>query len=81
MGSLDRDRLTGGDGADLLYGGTEADVLVGGDGSDSYRGGPGNDELRADDGRREAVICGPGRDLARVDRKDRTKSCERVIVN
>ena len=80
VGSLDDDRLSGGDGADLLYGGTEADVLIGGHGPDSYRGGPGDDVLRAADNRREAVICGPGRDLARVDRRDRTESCERVIV-
>jgi hypothetical protein len=79
VGGRGDDRLAGDAGADLLFGGTDDDVLNGGRGPDSYRGGPGKDVLRADDGKREAVICGSGRDTARVDRHDRTKSCEKVV--
>ena len=73
------DRLDGGRGNDVLYGGAGNDVLTGGAGRDRLYGGPGNDTLRAQDGFRDTVDCGPGRDIAWVDRVDRVSGCERVI--
>jgi hypothetical protein len=73
------DTLNGGKGNDVLYGGTGNDTLVGGLGRDRLFGGPGNDVLRARDGRRDVVDCGPGRDVAYVDRLDRVSGCEKVV--
>ena len=54
-------------------------MLVGGRGKDKLFGGAGNDTLDARDGKRDTVDCGAGRrDLARVDRRDRVRRCERV---
>ena len=73
------DGLTGGQGADRITGGDGDDRLVGGSGRDSLAGGPGNDSLSSADGRPDRVSCGPGRDIARVDRRDRVSGCERVL--
>jgi hypothetical protein len=73
------DVLLGLAGSDVLYGGLGDDLLDGGSGRDRLYGGPGNDTLRARDGQRDVVDCGPGRDVARVDRLDRVSACERVI--
>jgi Ca2+-binding RTX toxin-like protein len=79
FGGDDADYLEGGRGRDLLVGGRGNDRLVGGLDSDRLRGGPGNDELVAYDGTRDYVDCGPGFDVARVDRHDRVVHCEHVI--
>jgi Ca2+-binding RTX toxin-like protein len=63
----------------VLFGGIGNDVLYGGAGSDRLYGGPGNDTLRARDGQRDVVDCGPGRDIAYVDRIDRVSACERIV--
>jgi Ca2+-binding RTX toxin-like protein len=73
------DTLLGGRGNDVLFGGAGRDVLDGGPGLDRLYGGPGNDVLKARDGQRDVVDCGPGRDVAYVDRRDRTSGCERVL--
>ncbi len=85
-GESGADRLTGGPGDDLLSGGTGADALIDGDGLDVFTGGRGNDRIDARDtraaGRRRAdtVRCGAGRDLARVDRRDRVaRDCELIL--
>jgi hypothetical protein len=52
---------------------------VGGRGRTRYSGGTGNDRIYARNGRSEIVECGPGRDLAKVDRSDRLRRCERVL--
>lgn len=78
FGAAGRDRITGGPGADRLAGGDGADRLTGGGGADSFSGGDGRDRLDAADGRSERVRCGRGRDIARVDRRDRVIGCERV---
>jgi uncharacterized repeat protein (TIGR01451 family) len=78
-GRAGNDRLNGGRGNDVLYGGAGNDVLNGGAGRDRLYGGPGNDTLRAQDGRRDTVDCGPGHDVAYVDRVDRISGCERII--
>ena len=51
-------------------GGASADTLNGGIGSDRLVGQGGNDRLTAVDGRRNSDDCGPGRDIAFVDRHD-----------
>lgn len=70
--------LFGGPGGDLLVGGAEGDFLHGGGGGDRFRAGPGKDRIDAQDGRRERVACGPGRDLVAAAGHDRLRGCERV---
>jgi ABC-2 type transport system ATP-binding protein len=72
------DCLAGQTGGDRLGGGAGEDLLKGGKGSDRMSGGKSADELRARGGGRDRVRCGPGRDLAKVDRSDRVRGCERV---
>ena len=72
----------------FFYGGPGDDRIVGADHRDVIKGGPGNDAMKglrgrdkimaAGDGRKDRVICGPGRDRAIVDPFDRTRGCERV---
>jgi hypothetical protein len=38
----------------------------------------GNDIIRAQDQERDTVDCGPGRDVASVDKRDVVKGCEIV---
>ena len=78
IGSRGNDRLLGEDGHDSLTGGSGRDRLIGGRGVNLYSAGPGRDFVDARNGRRELVRCGSGRDTARVDRRDRVRSCERV---
>ncbi len=74
------DHLHGLAGNDRLYGGAGDDVIVGGAGTDRLVGGAGNDILVARDGRRDAIACGPGRDLVEAGRDDRIGvGCERVV--
>jgi Tol biopolymer transport system component len=63
---------------DLVYGFAGDDTIEGRGGDDALFGGPGADRLLARDGRRDTVDCGPGRDLAVVDRRDVVRACERV---
>ena len=73
------DRVSGLGGNDVLNGGPGNDLLVGGTGVDVLQGGPGRDTINAKDGvRGDRVSCGPGRDVAIVDRKDKTVGCEKV---
>ena len=73
------DSLFGGRGNDVIFGGRGVDRLDGGAGLDRLYGGPGNDILKARDGQGDVVDCGPGRDRAYVDRRDRVSGCETVI--
>ena len=50
-----------------------------GAGSDRIFGLAGNDVIRARNGFRDVVDCGPGRDIAIVDRVDVVRRCERVL--
>lgn len=77
-GQRGADRLRGGPGADRIYGNGGRDVLNGGAGRDVLLGGLDRDLIRAADGTRDVVICGPGRDRAIVDRRDRVRGCERI---
>jgi Ca2+-binding RTX toxin-like protein len=78
LGGRGNDSLRGDGGDDRLTGGKGGDMLVGGSGSNAYDAGPGNDVVDAVNHRIELVRCGAGKDRARVDRRDRVTSCERV---
>jgi RTX calcium-binding nonapeptide repeat (4 copies) len=79
LGEGGRDAQLGGRGNDRLTGGSGADVLVGGPGRNAYDAGAGRDLVEARNGRRELVRCGSGRDRARVDARDRVRSCETIL--
>jgi hypothetical protein len=76
--SSGNDQLEGGDGNDRLSGGSGNDELDGGGGKNRFAAGSGRDKVNAANGRAERVDCGPGRDSAVVDRRDRARRCERV---
>jgi Ca2+-binding RTX toxin-like protein len=78
LGGRGNDRLSGGSANDVLSGDAGNDRLTGGRGKNTYRGGSGRDTIRAANRVREKIDCGPGRDTARVDRKDKVRRCERV---
>lgn len=68
-GSPGRNGIDGDPGDDLIRGRGGRDRLFGDGGRDHLAGGPGDDRLDALDGRRDLGLnCGPGHDLAFVDR-------------
>jgi Ca2+-binding RTX toxin-like protein len=84
-GTEGKDKLTGGDGNDSLSGGGDNDRLDGGKGADkinagsgknTVKGGSGNDNIATQNGKRDSVDCGAGRDRIRADRGDKLKNCE-----
>ena len=78
-GAGGNDTLNGGKGNDKLFGGRGNDKLNGGAGTNSYSGGSGNDRVNARNGKKETIDCGSGKkDVATVDKKDKTKGCEKV---
>lgn len=73
------DRLLGGPRQDTLWGGPGNDTLNGGNGKDVIRGGPGNDRINAIDRKPDRIVCGPGIDRVRADKKDKVgRNCEVV---
>jgi glucoamylase len=79
-GGAGRDRMSGNAGRDRMSGGAGNDRIAGNGGRNTLSGGRGNDRINSANGRRDTVKCGRGRkDRARVDRRDRTRGCERVI--
>jgi Ca2+-binding RTX toxin-like protein len=79
FGGGGNDVLSGGKGNDSLDGGRGNDKLTGGPGVNKYSGGDGNDSINARNGKKETVNCGAGKkDLATVDKADKTKGCEKV---
>jgi RTX calcium-binding nonapeptide repeat (4 copies)/Domain of unknown function DUF11/WD40-like Beta Propeller Repeat len=87
-GSPGPDKICGLTGADRIYGGAGNDYIDSGNGADIVAGGPGhdtiltkggNDTVYARDGERDWVDCGSERDVAVVDRFDRTFHCETVV--
>ena len=74
------DTILGGSGADRLAGGAGNDTIVGGPGRDRMAGGLGRDVLDARDGELDVVDGGPGRDVARFDRRlDLLRAIERRV--
>jgi Ca2+-binding RTX toxin-like protein len=89
-GQKGNDHLYGDLGGDFLTGGGGNDVLVGGPKAkddrsptdDSFEAGPGNDLiLAADHDKDNRIDCGPGHDVAVIDRIDpKPTHCEKVRV-
>jgi hypothetical protein len=77
-GGPGNDRLEGGNGNDRLTGGPGKDTLDGGPGNDRLTGGAGNDVISAQDGVRDTIACGAGRDTVGADRIDAVSGCERI---
>jgi hypothetical protein len=87
-GSAGDDKLSGTDGPDVIRGLDGADRINarGGDdcvsgqgGEDLLSGGSGDDVIRAAGGGRDRVDCGPGEDIAFINRsRDRARNCEKV---
>ncbi len=71
------DEIRGGSGKDSLFGGEDRDLLSGGRGKDLLVGDAGDDRIDARGGGADDVICGPGEDVFRVDKRDRVQECER----
>ena len=81
--------LEGGLGNDILYGGDGNDYLLGGKGADVMYGGAGNDFLssitpcsrrscNSNDGQRDKLYCGTGKDSYAADKNDYVdSSCEK----
>ena len=80
VGGAGRDRLYGGPGRDRLRGGAGRDRIDPGGGTDHVAAGPGNDRVIAWGNMGDTIDCGPGRDVAIVDRFDRVRNCERITV-
>jgi len=79
-GLAGNDLLVGAEGDDCLRGQRGNDRLRGGSGTDLLKGGGGNDRIKSRDKRRDVVRCGKGDDTAVVDRRDRDRGCEKVLV-
>jgi RTX calcium-binding nonapeptide repeat (4 copies) len=81
VGTRHADTLEGRGGADVILGRGGGDTLVGGRGFDRIDGGRGTDRIKARDRGLDAIDCGPGRDVAIVDRaEDGVYDCERVVT-
>jgi Ca2+-binding RTX toxin-like protein len=80
IGGSGDDVLRGKAGSDRITGGRGRDRLVGGPAVNAYDAGPGPDGVDARNGKRERIRCGSGFDRAQVDRNDRVRGCERVIL-
>jgi Ca2+-binding RTX toxin-like protein len=80
VGGSGNDRLAGGDQPDKILGGPGDDGINGQGGRDVIRAGRGNDLIIANDGARDFIACGAGRDTVKADRRDRvSRDCERVV--
>ncbi len=69
-GGAGDDKVSGGAGDDLLKGDGGNDVLDLGSGEDFVHSGGGADKIDAADGDKDRVICGTGKDVAKVDPVD-----------
>jgi len=86
-GTPGNDRICGLPGADTIYGGAGNDFIDAGNGDDRIYPGPGHDTviakggddvIYAQDGERDWIDCGAGKDVAVVDRLDVVRHCEYV---
>jgi Ca2+-binding RTX toxin-like protein len=88
IGTNRHDAMSGRGGNDVIKGRGGKDVLRGGGGGDRIAGGKkfdridgerGRDRIHARDGQPDEIDCGPGRDVATVDRhEDGVFDCERL---
>ena len=78
-GGSGRDDILTGKGNDTVLGGKGGDQLFDDQGRDHLDGGPGNDRFSARDGHRDVIICGPGEDIAIIDRHDVAVGCEHAF--
>ena len=78
VGAGSDDLIEGGRGNDRVTGGGGPDEITGGPGRDRLFGGAGRDFIKSRDSARDMVRCGPGRDRATADRRDRVRGCERI---
>ena len=67
-------------GRDRVRGGPGRDLIAPGFGSDRVYGDAGNDRIRINDGWRDVVDCGRGRDIVVGDPVDRLRRCERISL-
>ncbi len=75
------DRIFAGSENDLVYGGPGNDLIDPALGRDRVYGGLGDDVIHVGGGEPDRIWCGPGYDVAYVDRLDRVaKDCEEVVV-
>ncbi|MGI9100619.1 MAG: hypothetical protein ACR2H2_19375 [Solirubrobacteraceae bacterium] len=82
-GSIGNDHLNGGPGTDYLSAGAGNDTVNAAFGRDRVLGGPGRDFINiATAGPPASADCGPGNDVARINRNERkrVRNCERVAI-
>jgi len=79
IGGSGDDNILTGRGDDVARGGSGDDQLFDNEGEDRLHGGPGDDHFSAHDGRRDLIRCGPGEDVAIIDRVDGASGCEQVF--
>jgi Ca2+-binding RTX toxin-like protein len=82
-GATGNDHLNGGPGTDMESAGTGNDTINAAFGRDRALGGPGRDFVNiATAGPPASANCGPGPDVARINRNERTRirNCERVYI-
>jgi Ca2+-binding RTX toxin-like protein len=70
--------ISGGAGRDLISGSPGTDELSGGSGRDTIVGGRGKDYVLAVDHKRDRIRCGPSRDHAIADPRDKQRGCETI---
>ena len=80
VGRKGNDRISALRGNDCIRGNSGRDRLSGGPGTDRIKGGTGNDRIFAQDGQRDIIACGKGRDRVRADHVDVLRRCERRVV-
>lgn len=68
----------GGDGRDRLFGSRGKDIFLPDAGRDRVATGAGPDAVVADEGNRDKINCGGGKDIALLDPDDKGASCKRV---
>lgn len=74
------DNINARGGDDVVRGFQGADEITGEDGEDRIYAGEGNDRIFSAGSFRDVVDCGPGRDWAQVNRRDRVVNCERKQI-
>lgn len=79
FGGAGRDRIVGGRGKDRLSGDAGNDTITGGKQVDTINGGTGNDRINARDKAKDSLDGGKGKDKARVDKRDKRRSIEKLL--